>query len=390
MRKINQHRLAILTNIVAPARIPMFSGLAAHFDLMVLHGGIESNRDFWNDCDRNIPNARVVKAWGWQIRILRRENGQIFDLLYTHITPGYLWHLLRFNPDAIVTGEMGCRTLVALTYGTLFRKPVWVWWGGTRHTERNRGPVRAWIRRLISRWTQHWISYGQTSTEYLLTLGIHRDRILQIQNAVDESAFLSPAEPQFPLKVRPVVLHVGQLIARKGIENLLKAAATLQKEGHEFSLLLVGNGREKAALEALVTDLGLQNVHFRHSLPPDKMPAVYRSGDILVFPTLEDVWGLVANEAILSGLTVLCSKYAGCAQELFSSQNIFDPQNSGEFTAKLREALAGRLPKPDPARLLTTQQIVDTLIDDIESSLGRSMQASAHHRPTGNLTAAKH
>ena len=55
MRKINQHRLAILTNIVAPARIPMFSGLAAHFDLMVLHGGIESNRDFWNDCDRNIP-----------------------------------------------------------------------------------------------------------------------------------------------------------------------------------------------------------------------------------------------------------------------------------------------------------------------------------------------
>jgi glycosyltransferase involved in cell wall biosynthesis len=390
MRKTNQHRLAILTNIIAPARIPMFCGLAAHFDLMVLHGGIESNRDFWHDCDRNIPDARVVKAWGWQIRILRRENGQIFDLLYTHITPGYLWHLLRFNPDAIVTGEMGCRTLVALAYGTLFRKPVWIWWGGTCHTERNRGPVRAFVRRLISRWAQHWISYGQTSTEYLLTLGIHRERILQIQNAVDESAFLSPAEPQFRLKVRPVILHVGQLIARKGIENLLKAAAILQKEGHEFSLLLVGNGREKAALEALVADLDLQNVHFRRSLPPDKMPAVYRSGDILVFPTLEDVWGLVANEAVLSGLTVLCSKYAGCAQELFSSQNIFDPQNPDEFTAKLREALVGRLSKPDPARLLTTQQIVDTLIDDIESSLGRRTQTPAHHRTSDNLTAAKY
>ena len=390
MRTTNQRRLAILTNMLAPARIAMFTGLAEHFDLMVLHGGIESNRDSWNDAGRAIPKARVVKAWGWQIRIARRENGQIFDHFYTHITPGYLWHLLRFNPDAIVAGEMGCRTLVALAYGTLFRKPVWVWWGGTCHTERNRGPLKAWLRRLISRWAQHWISYGQTSTEYLLTLGIHRDRILQIQNAVDETAFRSPVEPQSPLKVRPVVLHVGQLIARKGIEHLLKAAAILQREGRQFSLLLVGNGREKEALKKLAEDLGLQNVYFRRALPPDKMPEVYRSADILVFPTLEDVWGLVANEGVLSGLTVLCSKYAGCAQELFSPQNIFDPQDSGEFTAKLRDALAGRLPKPDPTRLLTTQQIVGALIDDIESSLDQRPQAPAHQRTAGNLSAAKY
>ena len=390
MRKMNRHRLAILTNMISPPRIPMFSGLAEHFDLMVLHGGIESNRDSWNDQDRNIPNAKVVKAWGWQFRIVRREKGQIFDLLYTHITPGYLWHLLRFHPDAIVTSEMGARTLVALAYGTLFRKPVWVWWGGTCHTERNRGPVRAWLRRLISRLAQHWISYGETSTEYLLTLGIHRERILQIQNAVDESAFLSPGAPLFPLTVRPVVLHVGQLIARKGIENLLKAAAALQSQGHQFSLLLVGNGREKATLEKLAEHLGLQNVFFRQSLPANKMPAVYRSGDILVFPTLEDVWGLVANEAVLSGLTVLCSKYAGCAQELFPPETIFDPQNSEEFVAELRDALSGRLPKPNPARLLTTRQIVDTIIGDIESSLDQRTQTPAHHRHAGNLNAAKY
>jgi glycosyltransferase involved in cell wall biosynthesis len=390
VRKIDQRRLAILTNMVAPARIPMFLGLAEYFDLMVLHEGIESNRDSWNDCDRRIPNARVVKARGWQIRMARRENGQIFDFLYTHITPGHLWHLLRFHPDAIVSVEMGCRTLVALAYGTLFGKPVWVWWGGTCHTERKRGLLKAWVRRLISRWAQRWISYGQTSTEYLLTLGIPRDRILQIQNAVDETAFLSPVEPQFSIKIKPVILQVGQLIARKGIENLLRAAATLQREGREFSLLLVGNGGEKTALEKLVRDLGLQNVHFRPALPPDRMPAVYRSGDILVFPTLEDVWGLVANEAVLSGLTVLCSKYAGCAEELFSPQNIFDPQNSEEFTAKLRDALSGRLPKSDPALLLTTRQIVDTLIDHIESSVDQHTQTPAHPRATGSLTSAKY
>jgi len=385
-----QHRLAILTNMVAPARIPMFSGLAGHFNLMVLHGGIEANRDTWSDASRDIPNARVVKAWGWQIRSARRENGQIFDSLYTHVAPGYLWHLLRFHPEAIITGEMGSRTLIALAYGALFRTPVWVWWGGTCHTERSRGPAKGLLRRLISRWVQHWISYGETSTEYLLTLGIRRGRILQIQNAVDEAAFLSPVEPQFPFKVRPVVLHVGQLIARKGIEHLLKAAAILQREGHQFSLLLVGNGREKTALEKLVEDLGLQDVYFQPALPPHKMPSVYRSADILVFPTLEDVWGLVANEAVLSGMTVLCSKYAGCAKELFPRQNIFDPLNSDEFTAKLRDALTHRLPKPDPARLLSTRQIVETLIDGIESSLDHRSQGPAHQGTTGGLTAAKY
>ena len=384
------HRLAILTNMVAPSRVPLFSGLAEHFDLMILHGDIESNRDYWSNADRSIPNAKVVRAWGWQIQAASRENGQIFDFHYTHITPGYLWHLWRFRPDAIVTGEMGCRTLFALAYGNLFRKPVWVWWGGTCHTERKRGRAKAWVRRLISRWAQHWISYGQTSTEYLLTLGIQRDRILQIQNSVDETAFCFAVDPQFSLEVKPVVLHVGQLIARKGIDNLLKAAAGLQKEGLQFSVLLVGNGHEKPALEKLVADLELQNVHFRRSLAPDKMPAVYRSADILVFPTLEDVWGLVANEAVLSGLTVLCSKYAGCAPELFSPQNIFDPQNPTEFTAKLRDAVLGRLPKPDSGGLLTTRQIVDSLIDSIESSLHRPTQTPTHPKSTSNLTAVKY
>ena len=390
MRRTNDPKVAILTNMIAPARIPIFSGLADHFDLMVLHGGTESNRDSWNGLERNLPKAKVIKAWGWQIHKIRRENGQPFDQLFTHITPGYLWHLLRFGPEAIVSSEMGFRTLIALAYGTLFRTPVWVWWGGTCHTERGIGLTKTWVRSFISHWARHWISYGESSTEYLLTLGIRRERILQIQNAADERRFLSPAAPQFKIQVRPVLLYVGQLIARKGIEALLKAAAILQREGREFSLLLVGNGRNKVALQRLAVDLGLQNVYFRPALPPDRMPAVYRSGDILVFPTLEDVWGLVANEAVLSGLTVLCSKYAGCAQELFPPQNIFDPENTEEFTRKLRDILCGRLPNPDPARLLTTQQIVESLIHALESSLDERTQASAHDGPAGDLGAAKY
>jgi glycosyltransferase involved in cell wall biosynthesis len=362
-------KVALLINVVAPARIPVYSGLAANFDLLVLHGGIESNRDSWHDIDKLLGNATVTEAWGWQIQISKKVAGKFFDPKYLHLTPGCIWHLLRFRPDAVVVNEMGFRTLVALSYGTLFGRPVWVWWGGTLHTERDVGFLRRTMRRAISRWARNWISYGHSSTEYLRSLGIDANQILELQNAADEQRFATEAEPEFRLPSRPVVLHVGQFIARKGIESLLRTASVLQKEGREFSLLLVGSGRDRLDLEQLAKDLDLRNVHFVAAQPPEKMPAVYRSGDVLIFPTLEDVWGLVANEAILSGIPVLCSKYAGCAQELFEPESTFDPQNPAEFIAKLRKAVDGQLPQPDPSRLKTTAQIVGDLVQALKSSI---------------------
>jgi glycosyltransferase involved in cell wall biosynthesis len=365
-------KVALLVTLIAPARIPVYSGLASRFELLVLHGGTESNRDSWRDMEKTLPDAQVINAWGWQISMPRRQNGKVFDRRYIHITPGFLYHLLRYKPDAVISNEMGFRTLTALVYGTIFRKPVFVWWGGTTHTERGIGAVKRSLRALVSRWARRWISYGKTSTEYLRTLGIPRERILQIQNAVAEQRFTGNVEPEYSLQTKPVILYVGQFIARKGVEYLLAAAAALQREGMEFSLLLVGNGRDKSEMEKRAKDLQLSNVHFHAALPPDKMPAVYRSGDVLVFPTLEDPWGLVANEAILSGVTVLCSKYAGCADELFAAENIFDPENISEFTEKLRAAVRGQLPAPEPARLKSTPQIVHALVEALKTSVSRS------------------
>jgi glycosyltransferase involved in cell wall biosynthesis len=95
------------------------------------------------------------------------------------------------------------------------------------------------------------------------------------------------------------------------------------------------------------------------------MPAVYRSADLMVLPTLEDVWGLVANEAILSGIPVLCSKYAGCAAELFSPEHLFAPDDPRDFSQKLASAISGGLSKADPARLKTTQQLGDELVQEL-------------------------
>jgi len=224
---------------------------------------------------------------------------------------------------------------------------------------------------LFVLWAKNWITYGQSSTEYLLHLGVKRDQILQSQNAVDEEHFKAQVEPAWTIEPRPVVLHVGQFIERKGIGLLLDAVADLQRQGYEFSLLLVGSGRDKQVLEQRARALGLKDVHFHSAQPPERMPAVYRSADFVVFPTLEDVWGLVANEAILCGVPVLCSKYAGCAPELFSPENIFSPDDPDEFLQKLRAAVCGGLRKTDPSRLKTTRQLGTELILGLNRLLSR-------------------
>jgi glycosyltransferase involved in cell wall biosynthesis len=237
------------------------------------------------------------------------------------------------------------------------------------------------LRFVVSRWARHWFSYGETSSEYLTSIGIPRDSIVQIQNSVDETRFSTVAAPEFHVMPRPVLLHAGQLIPRKGVDLLLKACGALQKEGLEFSLLLVGGGSDQEALKQLVSDLQLKNVHFRPSQKSDKMPGVYRSGNALILPTLSDVWGVVANEAVLSGIPVLCSKYAGCAKELFPDDSVFDPEDAAEFVEKLRNAALGRLPTPDRSRIKTTTEIVNRMVFAIEES--------STHRQVGTVNAAQ-
>jgi glycosyltransferase involved in cell wall biosynthesis len=122
-------------------------------------------------------------------------------------------------------------------------------------------------------------------------------------------------------------------------------------------------------VQQLVSELDLQHVTFLPPQPQAAMPGFYRSTDCLVFPTLEDVWGLVVNEAILCGLPVVASKYAGCAKELLPAEAIFDPNDSAAFVAILRRAIRGQIPLPDRSRLKTVREVSELISTDIHRVL---------------------
>lgn len=362
-------RLAILVNMVAPYRVPVYEVLGEHFDTLVLFSGRERNRGSWESVLDQLKNCRWKQVWGFALRFARRAEQGAIDQQYLHLDPGYFLELLRFRPHAVISNEMGFRTLAALFYGFLFRKPVWVWWGGTLHTERNLSPrKRAWRRWFVRR-VRRWISYGQTSTEYLESLGVSRQRILQIQNCVDERQFQPEGEKLVDVHPKPVVLYTGQMIRRKGVDRLIESVARLQAGGDKFSLLLVGGGAEVGSLQEQAASLGLRHLVFHGAVASDRMPAVYRSADIVVFPTLEDVWGLTANEAILCGKPVLTSIYAGCAEEIIPREHRFDPDDAEQLDAVLGAAIREGIAPPSRDSLWTCERTGTTIAEAITSLL---------------------
>jgi glycosyltransferase involved in cell wall biosynthesis len=364
-----RRRLAILTNILAPYRVPIFERLADHFEVTVLFSGEEGNRAQWRGIQDEVHRIRVKRAKGFTFAWNRRERGAVLDTRYLHVNPGLITELLRIRPDAILTDEMGFRTLTGLLYARLFAKPAWVWWGGTVHTECGIALGKRLFRRWLVGRVHRWFSYGITSTDYLVSLGVPPQKVVELQNCIPEEAYLNAQSPSIQFEIRPVLLCVGQLIPRKGVDLLLEAAARVQAEGLSFSLLVVGDGPEKPLLEQRAKELMLRDVHFHAPQPPTRMPAVYRSGDVLVFPTREDVWGLVVNEALWSGLPALVSIYAGCARELVPPGSTFDPLDPTDFAAKLRLAVAGQLPPPDLTRVKRIDEVSGIIIRELNATL---------------------
>src|SRR3569833_695864 len=84
---------------------------------------------------------------------------------------------------------------------------------------------------------------------------------------------------------------------------------------------------------------------------------------------MEDVWGLVANEAVLSGLPVLCSTHAGCAPELFDPEAIFAPANEQEYAEGLRRTVVGRLLNAVSARFLRSAELARRIADAVRASI---------------------
>jgi len=108
------------------------------------------------------------------------------------------------------------------------------------------------------------------------------------------------------------VLFVGRLVAVKGVRLLIEAVGQLRRSHPDLKLTIVGDGSERAALEALTSELGLTDlVTFAGYRPQHAVADILRDTDMLVLPSFAEGVPIVLMEAMASRLPVIASQVAG-------------------------------------------------------------------------------
>ena len=128
--------------------------------------------------------------------------------------------------------------------------------------------------------------------------------------------------------------YVGRLVLEKGVSVLLDAAARLQREGHEFDLLLIGDGPERAKLEADIGRQGLgSRVRITGFLRGPQLSSLLQEVHVVVMPSVwEETAGLAAIEQMMRARLVIASAIGGLG-EVVGSAGIVCPPGDAEALA---------------------------------------------------------
>lgn len=198
---------------------------------------------------------------------------------------------------------------------------------------------------------------GQKHIDYLVSLGMSRDRIFTGYNVVDNDFFssrvkeiraswkASGARPDF-LPSNRFFLAANRFIERKNLPRLVEgfAQAMNGEETEEpWDLVLLGAGcqGETRKIHDAIANSGLsERIHLPGFVQYDQIGHWYAAASAFVHPALSEQWGLVVNEAMASSLPILLSNACGCHPDLIDeglNGFSFDPTNAKDIANKLKQ-----------------------------------------------------
>ena len=270
---LSQARIAVITNLPAPYRIPLFSTIAVRLG----EQGAAFRVFFLGPGDHDRP---------WMSH--RGELGFPFQMLHSLATSrGHRPRLLpldlelalrRFKPTMIVCGGLSPAvalraSLAARALGAVFG----VWSGDNSRMSTAQSRLRRVTRQLVARRARFALAYGSLSAEYLRDLNGELPTVIaRNTSALAQHSGRPESQPDAPLQL----LAVGDLASRrKGIDILIAALRRLPDL--RCRLRVVGSGAMLTDLAALSRDD--PRVEFLGAVPPARMPQTYSDAEVFLF-----------------------------------------------------------------------------------------------------------
>ena len=304
-------RLAIQQRVLPTYRSPFFDNLAQSCagGLSVFAGEPRP--------DEHIGTVNQLKYAVFQ----QAHNVHLFNVQSTFY---YCWQkglinwLDQWQPDVLIAeaNPRYLRTRDAVKWMHRHGRPVLGWGLGAPPIH---GRMAKWRRQERKRFIQHFdgmIAYSQRGAEEYAALGIPTDKIFVALNAVSPR----PTQPFFDrgpgFSGSPVVLFVGRLQARKRIDNLLFACASLPPE-KKPKLIVVGDGPAREEFEKMAQEV-YPTTQFTGALHGAELDAYFMMADLFVLP---GTGGLAVQQAMSFGLPVIVAQGDGTQDDLVRPAN---------------------------------------------------------------------
>lgn len=258
--------------------------------------------------------------------------------------------LLEYNPDIVFVNAFSLWTLFVLLLKPFKKwRVVLIYSGSSPNVDMIDSKLRLVLRHNIVQFVDAAITNSQAGKNYL-TNALHLDVEKVFAGPYqmpDKQALLQITEPKKMLDLEcsklthPIFLFIGQTVYRKGISFLIEACSILEKQGEcNYTVLVIGDGAQRKELETLTEKQGLSDrIKWLGWVEYGGLGYYFQNSDIFVFPTLEDIWGMVVLEAMLFEKPVICSKWAGALELLKENENgyIFNPYHPEELAESMHK-----------------------------------------------------
>jgi 1,2-diacylglycerol 3-alpha-glucosyltransferase len=310
-------------------------------------------------------SAKAYDAWGAGHTPARYQKLSLFSEATDRYPPkrelhrAFWWALEQARPDVVaVNGWNNFGSLIAANCCLRRGLPVIVMSESARKDEARTSWKEMIKRRIVDLYAAALVG-GQRHVEYLVELGMPRERIFTGYDVVDNEYFRQRSEEirsqrsevrqKYSLPEN-YFLASARFIEKKNLPGLIRAYAeyrrkseisnqqsAISNQNSPWDLVLLGDGPLKTDLCHLISDLRLdRHVHLPGFKSYNELPIYYGLARAFVHASTSEQWGLVVNEAIASGLPVIVSERCGCAPELVQDNGFtFDPTNEHELAVQL-------------------------------------------------------
>jgi glycosyltransferase involved in cell wall biosynthesis len=312
-------KLAILTAQISPYHNARYVKVAENFDDIHILSFVNQG-DFDEFLAKSlggyqihyICNGRDDYETAVSSLTLRKRMQSVFDDL---------------KPDAIaVAGWSAPESLIALEYGRQSGIPTVVM-SESQADDAPRSALREFIKgRIVSQFDGALVG-GPPHADYVVKLGMPRERIFLGYNAVDNTYFQREAArakaSHEQIRVRYNLPHryllaSARFIRKKNLVNLIEAFSYCRRTNPNTpDLVILGDGPERPEIEHSVQANNVSDfVHLPGFRGYDVLPAYYSLSEGFLHVSSTEQWGLVINEAMASGVPVIASHPCGAARTL--------------------------------------------------------------------------